>query len=133
MPLAGRIERARTLLACYAALAFLAGRGFQQTGEVVPEHLWPAAWGPLFYIAAALILVHAIAIQNRVTCAVSGLTFLGVVTARIFGSWYNQRAAVPYVPGRTSTTIALLGAVLLSSALVWRYLLWPLTSPGRRR
>ena len=68
-------------------------------------------------------------------CITAGLGLHLLVIGRIVATHFNENAAIaagaPARPGATFTAVAFYGVVLLSSALVWRYLLWPLSRTRR--
>lgn len=120
-------EVSRLVLVGYLGLTFLAARGLQLRAASGAETLAPWLWGPVFYLVAALLALTAVWPCHRVLVAASGVSFHIAVFGRIFAVYSN--ATIVAIPGATLTSTALYGVILLSSSLVWRYLLWP--SPRR--
>lgn len=113
---------ARTVLLAFAALGVIAARGFYlaRASVTIAPRLWPWAFG----IFAVLALVHAVALTSRPACLASGIVLHATVAGRLVATVASDD---PAMPGVMLINVAFLAAILLSTALVWRHLLYPLT------
>lgn len=122
---------ARGILIGYLAMAVMAARGFQLRTAAGREAFWPDLWAPAFLALAVLLGIYAVLLANPYLCVVTGVLLHLLVIGRIIATQVNENVSGVIVPGGSLTATAFYGTVLLSSSIVWRYLLWPHTRTRR--
>lgn len=116
---------ARSIVVGWIALSVIAARGTYLSahdgGETLAPMLWPWAFGLL----AGVLVVHVVMVRSRAACLASGVLLHACLLGRLAATKANSDASTYPIAGRATLALSLYAAVLLSSALVWRYLLWP--------
>lgn len=119
------LDVARHVLLAYCGLAILAARGFHLRAAAGAEAALAGWWAPTFAVVALLLALAAVWPRSALLVVSSGVLLHLLLVGRVWAGWVNP--TTQNVPGASMVSTALLGVVILSSALTWRYLLWPST------